>query len=131
MAFGHLGRYCTGGQTSSPQPSDTLALVPESTAAIGKTLAKVPIFSGLEESELTFLAQRTVLRNYSAGQSVFGEGEPCTGLYVVEAVHVRIFKSSGNGREQVLNTRVSLAALRFAPNCEQPPSRIAGGQLAS
>ncbi|PYX33114.1 MAG: hypothetical protein DMG77_01170 [Acidobacteria bacterium] len=77
--------------------------MPEPAAAIGKTLAKVPIFSGLEENELSFLAQRTVLRNYSAGQSVFGEGEPCAGLYVVEAGHVRIFKSSANGREQVLS----------------------------
>ena len=42
-------------------------------------------------------------RSYSAGQSVFGEGEPCSGLYVVESGHVRIFKSSANGREQVLS----------------------------
>jgi len=86
-----------------PQPSDTIAVVPQPTAAIGKTLAKVPLFSGLEENELSFLAQRTVMRNYSAGQSVFDEGEPCAGLYVVEAGHVRIFKSSANGREQVLS----------------------------
>src|SRR5208283_1048393 len=38
-----------------------------------------------------------------SGQSVFGEGEPCSGLYVVESGHVRIFKSSANGREQVLS----------------------------
>ena len=44
-----------------------------------------------------------VPRNYSAGQIVFGEGEPCSGLYVVESGNVRIFKSSPNGREQVLS----------------------------
>jgi CRP/FNR family transcriptional regulator len=66
-------------------------------------LAKVQIFSGLTESELSFLAQRAVPRSYSAGESVFGEGEPCSGLYVVESGHVRIFKSSANGREQVLS----------------------------
>jgi len=77
--------------------------VPEPTLTLGQTLAKVPIFSGLTESELSFLAQRAVTRNYSAGQSVFGEGEPCSGLYVVESGHVRIFKSSANGREQVLS----------------------------
>jgi len=77
--------------------------VPEPASVAGKTLAKVPIFSGLTESELNFLAQRAVPRNYSAGQSVFGEGEPCSGLYVVESGHVRIFKSSANGREQVLS----------------------------
>jgi CRP/FNR family transcriptional regulator len=66
-------------------------------------LAKIQIFSGLTESELSFLAQRAVPRSYSAGESVFGEGEPCSGLYVVESGHVRIFKSSANGREQVLS----------------------------
>ncbi len=50
-----------------------------------------------------FLAQRTVTRRYSAGEMVFGEGEPCTGLYVVESGNVRIFKSSASGREQVLS----------------------------
>jgi CRP/FNR family transcriptional regulator len=70
---------------------------------VGETLAKVPIFSSLTESELEFLAKRTVVRRYSAGELVFGEGEPCLGLYVVESGHVRIFKSSSSGREQVLS----------------------------
>ncbi len=69
----------------------------------GQTLAKVPIFSGLSEPELAFLAQRALPRHYSAGETVFAEGEPCTGLYVVEAGHIRIFKSSAGGREQVLS----------------------------
>jgi len=77
--------------------------VPEPTSIVGKTLAKVPIFSGLTEGELSFLAQRAVARIYSAGQSVFGEGQSCSGLYVVESGHVRIFKSAANGREQVLS----------------------------
>jgi len=47
--------------------------------------AKVPIFSGLTESELSFLAQRAVQRHYSTGESVFGEGEACSGPYVVES----------------------------------------------
>jgi CRP/FNR family transcriptional regulator len=77
--------------------------VPESKVTRGQTLAKVPIFSGLTEAELTFLTQRTVPRRYAPGEIVFGEGDPCTGLYVVESGHVRIFKSSANGREQVLS----------------------------
>jgi CRP/FNR family transcriptional regulator, cyclic AMP receptor protein len=67
------------------------------------TLSKVAIFSGLSESELSFLAQHAVSRHYTPGQMVFGEGEPCAGMYVVESGHVRIFKSSAGGREQVLN----------------------------
>lgn len=61
------------------------------------------MFSGLTEPELTFLAQRTVPRRFTAGEIVFSEGEPCSGLYVVESGHIRIFKSSANGREQVLS----------------------------
>lgn len=75
----------------------------ESTIAIGQTLARVPIFSGLSEGELAFLSQRTVPRHYKAGEIVFSEGEPCAGLYVVQAGQVRIYKSSANGREQVLS----------------------------
>lgn len=49
------------------------------------------------------MSQRTVPRHYKSGEIVFGEGEPCAGLYVVEAGHIRIYKSSANGREQVLS----------------------------
>jgi len=69
----------------------------------GETLAKVPIFSGLTEGELTFLTQRAVPRHYKAGELIFGEGQPCLGLYIVESGHIRIFKSSSGGREHVLS----------------------------
>lgn len=68
----------------------------------GRTLAKVAIFSGLTETELGFLAQRAVPRQYAPGEVVFAEGQPCAGLYVVERGHIRIFKTSPGGREQVL-----------------------------
>jgi CRP/FNR family transcriptional regulator len=75
----------------------------DSTIRSAQTLAKVPIFSGLSESELGFLAPRAVAHRYRAGEIIFGEGEPCAGLYVVESGNVRIFKSSPQGREQVLS----------------------------
>jgi CRP/FNR family transcriptional regulator, cyclic AMP receptor protein len=76
--------------------------VPEERSNHAQTLTRVPIFSGLSEGELAFLAQHTVPRRFAPGEAVFGEGEPCTGLYVVESGHVRIFKSSPGGREHVL-----------------------------
>ena len=81
----------------------TISAVAEIKVNCGKTLAKVPIFAGLTEPELAFMAQRAMPRKFSSGETVFGEGEPCVGLYVVESGHVRIFKSSANGREQVLS----------------------------
>ena len=67
-----------------------------------QVLARVPLFSGLTEAELGYLVERAVPRHYSPGEMVFSEGEPCAGLYVVERGHIRIFKTSAAGREQVL-----------------------------
>ncbi len=68
-----------------------------------KTLATVGLFAGLSESELAFLAQRAVPRKFSTGEIIFSEGDPCSGMYVVESGHIRIFKTSAGGREQVLS----------------------------
>lgn len=65
-------------------------------------LRRVQIFNGLTATELQFLAERAVPRNYSKGELLFTEGDPCTGLFVIESGRVRIFKSSPNGREQIL-----------------------------
>jgi len=77
--------------------------VPEAKVNPTETLARVQIFSGLSNDELSFLAQRAVPRRFSAGETVFSEAEPCAGLYVVASGHVRIFKSSAGGREHVLS----------------------------
>lgn len=66
-------------------------------------LAKVPIFSGLAPAEMDFLSRQAVTKMYSSGQTIFQEGDPCAGLYVVVSGHVRIFKTSTGGREQVLS----------------------------
>jgi CRP/FNR family cyclic AMP-dependent transcriptional regulator len=65
-------------------------------------LKQVPVFSSLSDQEFGFLTARLVQRQFSAGELIFGEGEPCAGLYVVQTGNVRIFKSSAGGREQVL-----------------------------
>jgi len=67
-----------------------------------ETLRRVPIFSDLSETELQFLAERSVPRTYSKGELIFSEGDSCAGLFIIESGHLRIFKSSSNGREQVL-----------------------------
>jgi CRP-like cAMP-binding protein len=72
-------------------------------AASRAVLKRVPIFSSLSEQEFAFLTSRVVQRKFGAGELIFGEGDPCAGLYVVQSGNVRIFKSSVGGREQVLS----------------------------
>jgi len=95
---------CGGtGRTATREMSARMVGVPDRKLNRSETLTRVPIFSGLSEAELSFLAQRTVPRRFSSGETVFAEGEPCAGLFVVESGHIRIFKSSAGGREQVLS----------------------------
>jgi CRP/FNR family cyclic AMP-dependent transcriptional regulator len=65
-------------------------------------LRRVPIFADLSETELKFLSEHAVARRYAKGETVFSEGDPCAGLFVIESGRLRIFKSSPSGREQVL-----------------------------
>jgi CRP/FNR family transcriptional regulator, cyclic AMP receptor protein len=94
------------GKTLNPLGSRVLAAMAtpqKSSTTHAQTLAKVPVFAGLAENELAFIAPRVASRNYSVGESIFGEGEPCNGFFVIESGNVRIYKSSPNGREQVLS----------------------------
>jgi len=68
-----------------------------------ESLAKVPIFSDLTAAEMSFLVPRVVTRQCAPGELIFAEGDACAGLYVVHRGHIRIFKSSASGREQVLS----------------------------
>ena len=69
---------------------------------LAASLQKAGLFSNLTPSELQLLAARTVRKLFSAGELLFSEGEPCTGLHIVSRGKVRIFKTSISGREQVL-----------------------------
>jgi CRP/FNR family transcriptional regulator len=66
-------------------------------------LSKVAIFAELTPSQLAFLTQRVVPKQFDPGELLFSEGDPCLGMYIVERGNIRIFKSSPGGREQVLS----------------------------
>lgn len=82
----------------------------------------VPYFHSLSVEVLTALAAATSERRYDRGQIIFLEGEPCAGLHIVAAGAVKIFKLSGQGREQILHragpgeTFNDVAALDGGPN---------------
>jgi len=75
----------------------------EDVRASRSILKKVAIFSSFSDEELGFVVPRLVIRRFRAHETVFSEGDPCGGLYVIQTGEVRIFKSSPGGREQVLS----------------------------
>ena len=65
-------------------------------------LRKTPLFAGLTELEMSALSARAARKHFQKDEQLFAEGDPCTGLYLVSAGKIRIFKLSPSGREQVL-----------------------------
>ncbi len=65
-------------------------------------LEKTALLSSLSRAEFQMLAARTVRKHLKSGELLFSEDEPCHGLHIIARGKVRIFKTSVNGREQVL-----------------------------
>lgn len=64
--------------------------------------SQVAIFADLSEEELRALTRRTVTRQVHSGESIFREGDPCQGFFVIESGEVKLFKTASSGREQIL-----------------------------
>ncbi len=65
-------------------------------------VSSVPYFADLEADLLNSVAQAAIRRDYGSDQVIFLEGQPCTGLYLVESGWLKVVKASVEGREQVL-----------------------------
>ncbi len=95
---------------------------------LASVLEKAALFSNLSREELQTLAARTVRKLFSAGELLFSEGEPCSGLHIIAKGKIRIFKTSVNGREQVLAVNVpgeSVAELPVFDGGPYPASAVA------
>jgi len=66
-------------------------------------LRGLPIFAELDDPIIRRLGARCVSRNVSEGHVLFAAGDVCRGLYVVESGRVRIYRTSPDGKEQVLH----------------------------
>jgi CRP/FNR family transcriptional regulator len=95
---------------------------------LASVLEKTALLSNLSREEVQTLAARTVRKLFSAGELLFSEGEPCSGLHIIAKGKVRIFKTSVNGREQVLAMNVpgeSIAELPVFDGGPYPASAVA------
>jgi len=95
---------------------------------LASILEGTALLSSLSREELQTLAVRTVRKLYSAGELLFSEGEPCSGLHIIARGRVRIFKTSVSGREQVLAVNVpgeSVAELPVFDGGPYPASAVA------
>lgn len=66
-------------------------------------LANSLLFSGLPTEQLRKIAELTVTKHYTKGTTIFHEGDPGIGFYMVASGKVKIFKMSFDGKEQILH----------------------------
>jgi len=93
--------------------------------ASAEVLRRVPYFDSLPATELGRLAGRCAARSLRPGETLFEEGEPCRGLFVVAEGLVEVRQISLRGREQVFHTEGQGATLGEGPLFD------GGGYIAS
>jgi CRP-like cAMP-binding protein len=84
-------------------------------------LARTPLFASLSAPELDAVAARAVEKRFAAGQSLFHEGEPCAGLFILGEGSVKIFKTSGTGREIMLGIDIAPSSVAEVPMFDNGP----------
>jgi len=65
-------------------------------------LGKVPIFADLGTRELASLEELVHPRHYDPRETVFEEGDPGSGMYLVRTGHIQIFLRQSDGSEEEL-----------------------------
>ncbi len=68
-----------------------------------KTLTNTPLFGGLADDQLEEISKIAVEKNFNRGELIFSEGEDAHGFYIIASGSVKIFKSSPDGKEQILH----------------------------
>ncbi len=67
-------------------------------------LASSPLFAGIDDKGLVYLAERAMRRTFEHGETIFREGDEGDTLYVIAEGIVKVWVSSGDGSEMVLAT---------------------------
>jgi CRP/FNR family transcriptional regulator, cyclic AMP receptor protein len=67
-------------------------------------LARVPVFADLPAADLRRVAELSHPRRFTAGETVFREGDHSNTCYVVRSGHARAIREHGDGRQIALAT---------------------------
>lgn len=70
---------------------------------ITRILSETPLFNGLSAEQLDEIGSIAVERRYSRGEAIFMEGDKADGFYIVADGQIKIYKTSLDGKEQILH----------------------------
>ena len=84
-------------------------------------LKHIPLFSSLTPGEMEALSQRAVEKRFASGEVLFHEGEPSSGIYLLGQGSVKIYKTSGSGREIMLAVESAPSSVAEVPMFDGGP----------
>ncbi len=67
-----------------------------------EALSSVPLFAELDDNVLDVVKHAATLQHHAAGRTVFLQGDPCVGLYIVQKGWLKGVITSPAGREQII-----------------------------
>lgn len=85
-------------------------------------LRRLPYFNQLDRVRLEALAAACLRRHFDSGESIFTEGDPSAGMWIIEQGSAKIYKINPGGEEHILhllgpgNTFNDIAAFDGGPN---------------
>jgi CRP/FNR family transcriptional regulator len=76
---------------------------PPQSCELTSFLSQTMMFQDLFFEQLTEIAQIAIAQSYGKGDVIFHQGDEGIGFFVVKSGRVKVFKVSGDGKEQILH----------------------------
>ncbi|MDY7075738.1 MAG: Crp/Fnr family transcriptional regulator [Chloroflexota bacterium] len=89
-----------------------------------QTLRRISLFVGLSDETLIRIASVAIHHAYAPGEIIILEGDPCQAAYFIAEGHVRVYRLSPSGREQVLLRLGSGQAFNTVPPFQPSARRV-------
>jgi len=95
-------------------------------SALHEKLRGVSFFRDLSPDVLALISKRMIRRSVPSGTILFRKDQPARGVYVLTKGRVEIFRSTPDGREQVLLTETPVQSLAELPVFDGGPYPASG-----
>jgi CRP/FNR family transcriptional regulator len=93
---------------------------------MAERLQEVSFFQDLSSDVLELVMERMVHRTIPAGTVLFRKGQQARGVYVLVSGRVEIYRSTADGREQVLHTETPVQSVAELPVFDGGPYPASG-----
>jgi CRP/FNR family transcriptional regulator len=92
-------------------------------------LKSVACFTTLDTEVLEWLLDSARERSFARGEVMLQEGDPCTGLFVVQSGSVKLYRTSSAGDEQIMRVVGAGGCFECAPLFDKGPNPVSAQAL--